>query len=315
MIVLPKTPLMNGASPKVETSNFIDDDIGMGTKTVFHELAVDDDIQVGHTPCVYMMVLPNHNAIGSGAGHVFSTVRNWPRMATRPATSTRTARSIRMTSRSCWKRSGNNREEEHPMRRITICGAVASGIFGPPVTGVASLNTFIFEISNAISPEQPSASITLWAAFNPDFPKWFAFGETRTEVLTEFDRGWFSDPVVILDPWGFSKPGEVSPDGDRVSGIYAMQIYLPFSIYPDESNPILLWSATWTTDDFTPRQVGLFTESESFALWSAEGGLHDQFGIDFAEGSGVIEVVPAPGAASALTGLGAWMSRRKRPKR
>jgi hypothetical protein len=195
---------------------------------------------------------------------------------------------------------------------MTICIAAASGSLGLPVSGFAALNTFLFEVSNTISPDQPSATITLWGAFNPDFPKWYAFGETKTEVLTQFDRGWFSDPVAILDPWGFSKPGDVSPDGDLVAGIYAMQIYIPFSVYPDSANPLPLWSATWTTDDFTPRKVGLSTQSEFFALWSAEGGLYDQFGIDFAEGSGAINVVPAPGAAPALVGGAPWLARRRR---
>jgi hypothetical protein len=197
------------------------------------------------------------------------------------------------------------------MKRFTMRLGIAIVSVGvvPPV--FASLSTFIFEVSNTISPDHPSATVTLRAVFGPE---WYAFNETRTEVMTEFDRGWFSDPVAILDPWKFSKPGDVSPDGNRVSDIYIMQLYVPFSIYPSAGSPISLWSATWTTDIFTPRQVDLGTASESFWVYDEDGGYYDQFGIDFAEGSGVINVIPAPGGAALLVGAGALAARRRRPQ-
>jgi hypothetical protein len=76
MIVLRKDFLLTSNGLLMETSKFIDDDnVILHTKTVLHELAADDDIQPGATPCVYMMVLPNHDAVGDWAGLVCSTVR------------------------------------------------------------------------------------------------------------------------------------------------------------------------------------------------------------------------------------------------
>jgi hypothetical protein len=176
-------------------------------------------------------------------------------------------------------------------------------------SALGSPNTFHFEISNVISPEQPNATVTLWAAFDP---KWLAFHEARTEVSTGLDRGWFSDPLALLDdPEGASKPGEVVQDGDRVSGIYITQLYIPFSHLPATDNPIPVWSATWTTDDFTPRQVDLGTQSESFEVYEDAGAHHDMFGVDFAEGSGMISVVPGPGTGVVL-GVGVLWARRRR---
>jgi len=197
------------------------------------------------------------------------------------------------------------------MRHFASQIAVVSGSFGVSVTALASLNTFLFEVSNTVSPEQPVTTITLWAAFDPD-PKWFAFGEARIEVFSEFDRGGFSAPVVLLNPLGLSEPGEVSPDGDRVDGIYAMQIYIPFSVDPLSGTPIPLWSITWTTNDFTSRQVDLGTQSESFKVYTTQGDLIELFGIDFTEGAGVITVVPGPGPAALLAGVGTWTAHRRR---
>jgi hypothetical protein len=196
------------------------------------------------------------------------------------------------------------------MRHLASQVAIASGTLWISARALASPNTFFFEVSDIVSPKQPYTNITLWAAFEPD--NWFAFGETRTEVRSAFDPGGFSDPIALLDPWRLSEPGDVSPDGDRVSGIYAMQIYVPFSIYPDSGTPIPIWSVTWSTDDFTPRQVDLGTQSETFKLYTEEGDLIDQFGIDFAEGAGVITVLPGPGSLAVLGCAGAWSARRRR---
>jgi hypothetical protein len=189
---------------------------------------------------------------------------------------------------------------------------------GPCMVGVAtaspaaaSPNTFVFTVSNTISPEQPSCTVTLWGAF---FPKLYAFGESSTNVLTSDDAGGFSDPAVLLDPLKLSRPGDVSPDGDSVSDVYIMQLYIPFSVYPSTSNPIALWSATWTTDDFSPRVVRLDTLSESYKVYRDDGELLEFFGTDFAEGSGLIQVIPAPGAAVVLFGVCAT-ARRRRPAR
>jgi hypothetical protein len=183
-------------------------------------------------------------------------------------------------------------------------------VLGVAATPAVCQSTFFFEVSNVITPEQPSATVTLWATFDP---QWFAFHRTLTDVFSEFDRGWFSDPLFLLDdPEGSSNAGEVSPDGDRVSGIFVTQLHIPFNHFPDPSNPIPIWSAMWTTDDFTPRQVDLATESQSFWVWHEDGGRFDMFGVDFAEGSGFIEVVPSPGGAAALLMAWAMAGRRRR---
>jgi hypothetical protein len=83
-------------------------------------------------------------------------------------------------------------------------------------------------------------------------------------------------------------------------------------IFADTSNPILMWRVTWSTSDFTPRMVHLHTATTEFDLYINETGQGMSFINDFIEGSGVLQVVPAPGASALVIGAGTMALRRRR---
>jgi hypothetical protein len=147
-------------------------------------------------------------------------------------------------------------------------------------------NMFEFAISNVVSPQQPSATIEAWFRWNPDF---HAFAGAFFSVSASADAGGWSDPQELLNGPG-TEDGEVSPDGDTVNGIISGQIHFPLSdIYADTSNPILLWRATWSTDDFSPREVAVASLTAKFSLYSEGGPIDPPYG-SFAEGHAVILV-------------------------
>jgi hypothetical protein len=93
-----------------------------------------------------------------------------------------------------------------------------------------------------------------------------------------------------------------------------MQIHLYGGEFADTANPILLWSATWTTDDFSPREIAVTTASDEFRVFpDGNNGYSEQVDWnDFAEGSGVITIVPAPPAAVIAVLVGLLSARRSR---
>ncbi len=171
----------------------------------------------------------------------------------------------------------------------------------------AHADTMFFDISNEVSPEHPSATVTVWAQFNPDM---YAFCSAAFEVLAA-EPGFSDFHRLLKGPGTFD--GWLSPDGSEVTGIVLGQLHFPDAgIFADTSNPIALWSATWTTADFSPRQVALETGLPSrWLLYTDSYGSADDFSQFATGGSGSITVVPAPGAAPAVVVL-ACLRRRRR---
>ncbi len=146
--------------------------------------------------------------------------------------------------------------------------------------------SFFFTVSNEVSPSQPSTTVTVWAAFDP---QWYAFHRSHTEVESDPDVGAFSDPVVLLE---FGEAGDVAPDGDRVWGIDFHQWEGFGGLFADTGNPIAVWSTTWTTDDFTPRSVPILTTSVDFYVYvDIDGTWQNFYGPDFSEAQGFINIL------------------------
>ncbi|MCA9278785.1 MAG: hypothetical protein KDA34_06735 [Phycisphaerales bacterium] len=80
--------------------------------------------------------------------------------------------------------------------------------------------------------------------------------------------------------------------------------------------PIPIWKATWSTTDFTSRDVVLSTtDTPWFIVYETVGSLGGfdlvELGL-FQHGSAVIHVVPAPGASLCAIGGFVLVSRRRR---
>src|SRR5262249_48307838 len=140
-----------------------------------------------------------------------------------------------------------------------------------------------------VSADQPSTTVTMWAAYDP---KWFAFAQTHTEIGSAPDPGAFADPQALVSQKVYCDPGKVAPDGDGVTGIHIIQYHFPLAQHADTHTPLTVWSATWTTDDFTPRTVPIWTISLDYWVYVDDGGYgQDFYGINFSEAQGLIEVV------------------------
>jgi hypothetical protein len=170
--------------------------------------------------------------------------------------------------------------------------------------------SLFFTVSNAVSPLKPSATVTLWASF-PQHQ--YAFAGSNTEVWSPPDDGAFSDPTVQMYQDDYCDPGVVSPDGDSILGMRLLQLQNLGGLLADTSNPLELWSATWTTEDFMPRRVPIATSSSNYWVYTSAGGHGEDFyGEDFSEAHDFIRVVPSPPAAAVSVGVAAWLARRRR---
>lgn len=172
----------------------------------------------------------------------------------------------------------------------------------------AQLNTIDIVASNIISPAQPSTVVEAWAVWDPDQ---YAFWKASFNFFASEDSGGFSNPERLLKG-PESRDGVVEPGGDAVTDVRPLQLHFPAAnIFADTANPILIWRVTWSTSDFSPRFVDLHTSTTEFALFIRDDGLGGSFIDDFTEGSGAIQVVPAPAPAAVLALAAPWMRRRR----
>lgn len=192
------------------------------------------------------------------------------------------------------------------MRASTLALPLAMVI--GPAHALADGERLYFEVSNDLSPSQPTAVVTLWTEFDPAD---YCFGATLTEVRAT--DGLWSDPRRDPGMTGLgTSPGVVSPDGLRVLGVLPGQFHFPYHSYGDPSNPIEIWRAEITVTDFTPREVALSTATERYMVHPFAMSPLGRDVLDVTEAAATIAVVPAPGVASVVVvGLAIVRGRRR----
>lgn len=81
----------------------------------------------------------------------------------------------------------------------------------------------------------------------------------------------------------------------------------------DPANPIKLWEATFTIEDFTPRAIesSTLTSTGDYRVYP-ELGWPVSIAVTPTEGMTLVQVIPAPGTAGALALAGALTMRRRR---
>ncbi len=190
----------------------------------------------------------------------------------------------------------------------TRIAAFAGAALG--VTAIASAtvtaNTYDIRVSNVVSPGQPSTTVEVYADWDSDLFYAFAAAEW---ALRGDGTGDFSGPTLA-----FSDPGQdagTPMTGDVMDIVTGQLQFPPGGIFADTSDPILIWSATWSTTDFTARTVDLSTETARYSLYLDDTGLSSDVTSTVIEGLGRIEVIPAP-ASLALLGLGGLVAARRR---
>ncbi len=199
-------------------------------------------------------------------------------------------------------------------KTVLAGAAVAAAAFGAPAFGQV-VGAF-FEVSNDLSPSQPSATVTLWVPVPDDL---YALAAVRFDALMDDPAGpvgasaW-SDPMRApgLDDPG-TRDGMVSPDGLAVLGALPGQLHFPLAgLFADPSDPIAVWSATIGTTDFTPRDLTLTTDIDRTQFFVSETSAA-VIDLVIGDARATVVVVPAPGVGVALgMGLGFAGSRRRR---
>jgi hypothetical protein len=175
-----------------------------------------------------------------------------------------------------------------------VCGLVIA-LAG---SALGQTNRFELVVSNTISPDQPSATIQLWTTWDPTQ---YAFAYGGFDLVASHDPGGFTAFGRALKGPG-TRDGDLAPDGDSVTGVVSGQLQFDGGggIFADTANPILVFTATWSTTEFTPRIVDLGTVTKRYELYLDFEGTRESFLDDFAEGAGSIQVVPAPASAALL---------------
>jgi hypothetical protein len=197
------------------------------------------------------------------------------------------------------------------MWKSTIPSLVA--LFALASVATAQQGGWLVTSSNTVSPLQPTTTIEVWAWYdNPQNGLAFALGD--------FDfvagDGLFSNEQVYLPVFGAGNPGSTpgTVNGSTVEGVLVGQLFGMLGWFPNQDNPIRVWSADWTTTNFAGRAVNLDTSATTqFVLGDISTGATTQlYPQGFSPGTGIIQVVPTPASAVPMVVVGALILRRRR---
>ena len=188
--------------------------------------------------------------------------------------------------------------------------AVILAALAPPAA--LAQPAIIFEIDEPVLLPGESTTVTLFAGFDPDL---YAMGMIQTDFLTSVGSEGWSD-WALVPPMNGPGTARGEPTTIGFEGILAGQIHdALYPVYPDGSNPIAFWQATYTapSDVIEPFEVEMGTLTSAydvyidrFSPWVTESELDD-----LVEGSGTINVIPVPASAFVFT-VGVCALRRRR---
>jgi hypothetical protein len=200
-----------------------------------------------------------------------------------------------------------------PALGCRLAGAGIATLLGTALPAAAQ-NEWLVQVTYSngysfIGDYDDTATINVWAKWDPSY---YAFGLGSFSLHADKMWGTWSEVQSVLD-------GPIHDDGTinglSIEGISGSQHSDPDQgVFPDESNPILVFSAVWSpSGEVKFGSVNLNTETSAFGLYAdAEGSWDVVDGVE--EGMGRISLmIPAPGAGAALAfGAGAAIRRRRR---
>ncbi|NRA58810.1 MAG: PEP-CTERM sorting domain-containing protein [Phycisphaerales bacterium] len=179
------------------------------------------------------------------------------------------------------------------------------------VAAAASAQSVDIAVSETTIGPGESTVVTLSAGYGAGD---YAVAGIETNFISSVGSDGWSD-VALIAPMDGPGTSAGAPSGTGVDGILAGQLnFPPAGIYADDSNPIAFWTATYTApadvpDAFT---VDLSTDTARFDVYVARDSSASESRLgSLTEGSGAINVVPAP-ASLALLGLGGLAAARRR---
>ncbi len=197
---------------------------------------------------------------------------------------------------------------------IAVAALLCSGsAFGQPTQWGGWL---IEVIGEPVSPTNPTTTVRVSAYFPSSM---WAFGYGMVDLTSTDPKSTFSDPFMpppLREPCASLPNRGVLVNGGAY-GVHFGQINI-LGCRAVDLNPLAIWEATWTTRDFTRRDVHLETSSTPwFHVYEDPSATLNTIDLiplnQFRHGSAVIQVIPAP-AGALLFGAGLAVWRRRRPQ-
>jgi hypothetical protein len=192
--------------------------------------------------------------------------------------------------------------------KTAVLGLIGIAGLASAAFGQAGFNVeVVYGPSGSVNPGDPSATVNISAFFSPND---YAFAGGRFDVGAG-DGTWSNNHLIgpIAGSPGVN-PGVLG--GSNVTAVTVGQVHFPPVLPGNNSNPISLWSADWTTNDFTARSVPVGTTTARFDVYPSSTSPTSQSRLSgLVEGRGEIIVTPAP-SALALLGLGGLVAGRRR---
>ena len=172
-------------------------------------------------------------------------------------------------------------------------------------------------VGGPVSPSSPSVQVRVSAYF-PQASAGSAFGEGAFDLLSTDPSGKFHSLSVGGGVAGSCTQGSLLGQPTSLGGVVGVGIHQIniLGCVASTTNPIEVWTATWTTSDFSPRVVGVGTANTW--IYGVYSNLAQSFPDvhykpeEIIPGSAVIQVIPAPGALALLFTSTALTRRRRR---
>lgn len=159
---------------------------------------------------------------------------------------------------------------------------------------------------NGFSAQYPDVEVRLFARFSPSD---YALAGTWLNIHSG-ESGWHSVRVNPILSAG-SSPGVVN--GGDISNIIAGQIHFPPFVLADDTNPILVWQAVWTTSNFALRDVPVWTQTIRFDVYPSAGSPTSVSRLaGLSEAHATIQKVPTPSSSVLLAAAWCWTLARRR---
>jgi hypothetical protein len=182
--------------------------------------------------------------------------------------------------------------------------AAIFAVAGLAAAAVADHGVYMSVANPTLNPGE-STTVTLSAQYGTSSTDYAVAGVATNFVSSGGSDGWSDIALVAPMNGPGTSAGVASATG--VDGVIAGQLnFPPAGIFADPTNPIAFWQATYTApavvaDAFT---LDLSTRTTRFDVYvGRDSSLSESRLADLTEGSGAINVVPAP-ASLALLGLG-----------
>lgn len=172
-------------------------------------------------------------------------------------------------------------------------------------------------VGGPVSPSNSSVKIRVSTYFQP-VSAGSAFGEGAFDLLSTDPNGKFHSLDVGGGVAGSCTQGSLLGEPTSLGGVAGVGIHQLniLGCLANTQNPIEVWTATWTTNDFTPRVVSLGTANTW--IYGIYSNLAQSFPDihykpeEIVHGSALIQVIPAPGALALLLTGTALATRRRR---